>query len=123
MQPEQHLAASRTFLNDAAALESQGSHMGAAEMIWGATVQALEALEHIRTGIATGSLSSRRRRRLAESITRDGLFKYYMIQNDLHGYFYKGHLSMEVLTDRMRQGRDYATELLTLALSPEPGGI
>ena len=44
MQTGQHIMASQRFLDDALALESVGSQMGAAEMIWGATIQALEAL-------------------------------------------------------------------------------
>ena len=47
MQPGQHIDASQRFLDDALMLESVGSHMGAAEMIWGATIQALEAIERI----------------------------------------------------------------------------
>lgn len=38
MRTGQHIAASQRFLDDALMLESEGSHMGAAEMIWGATV-------------------------------------------------------------------------------------
>ena len=38
METGQHIAASQRFLADVLALESEGSHMGAAEMIWGALV-------------------------------------------------------------------------------------
>ena len=50
MQTGQHIEVCQRFLDDALALDSRGSHMAAAEMIWGATVQALEALGHIRDG-------------------------------------------------------------------------
>ena len=57
MQTGQHIEVCQRFFDDALALDSRGSHMGAAEMIWGATVQALEALGHIRAGSTTRHLS------------------------------------------------------------------
>ena len=119
MQTEQHLTAARQFLTNASTLEAAGSPMGAAEMIWGATVQALEAIAHIKTGNARGSLSSRRRRETAENISLESLFQYRRNQHDLHGHFYKNHLSPAVLAIRMQQGRDYIAELLAIALSAE----
>lgn len=116
MQTEQHILASQRFLDDALALESVASHMGAAEMIWGATIQALEALGHITTGTSTGHLSSNGRRRLAASVVSEGLRRYYRIQRELHGHFYKGHLSLEAWAEEMRQGRDCVGELLAVAL-------
>ena len=117
METSQHIEASQRFLDDALALESTSSHMGAAEMIWGATVQALEAIGHIRTGNATGNLSGNGRRRLAESVVSEGLLRYYRTQQELHAHFYRGHLTSQVRTERMQQGREYVTELLTVALS------
>ena len=121
MQTAQHLAAAQQFLNDAAALEVSGSSMAASEMIWGAVVQSLEAIGHIQAGNERGSLSSRRRSNLAEITTPDGLTKYYRVQNNLHGHFYKGHLSPEAFSRSMQEGRDYAAELLAMALSSEAG--
>lgn len=117
MQPKQHLEASQYFLDAAAILEAIDFYMAAAEMIWGAVVQALEAIGHIRAGNARGFLSSNGRRRLAESINPEGLTMYYLVQNGLHGHFYKGHLSPVEYVDSMQKGRDYATELLAIALS------
>ena len=115
MQTGQHLEAAQRFLDDALILESVGSNMGAGEMIWGAAIQALEAIGHIRTGNATGSLSSNGRRRLADSVISDGVLRYDGIQNDLHAHFYKGHLSPSEYADCMRRGRDCAAELLAIA--------
>ena len=123
MQIEQHLTAARQFLDDAATLEASGSHMGAAEMIWGATVQALEAIGHIRTGNARGSLNNRARRELSESIGSASLLQYRKTQRDLHGHFYRGHLNPDERADSLRQGRDYAAELLAIALSQQPDGV
>ena len=119
MQTEQHLTAARQFLADASTLEAAGSTMGAAEMIWGATVQALEAIAHIKAGTARGSLSSRRRRETAENISLESLFQYRRNQHDIHGHFYKNHLPSAELAVRMQQGREYIAELLAIALSPE----
>ena len=117
MQTGQHIAASQRFLDDALMLESTGSHMGAAEMIWGATIQALEAVEHVRTGNDLGNLSSNGRRRLMESLLLEGVNRYSRIQNELHGHFYKGHLSLEAWRLEMQQGRDCVNELLAIVLS------
>ena len=119
MQTEQHLTAARQFLTDATTLEAAGSTMGAAEMIWVATVQALEAIAHIKAGNARGSLSSRRRRETAENISFESLTQYRRNQHDIHGHFYKNHLSPAELAVKMQQGRDYIAELLAIALSPE----
>lgn len=121
MQITQHQAAARQFLDDAVALEVSGSSMGAAEMVWGAIVQSLEAIGHIQSGNARGSLSNRRRRDLAEATTHDGLQKYYSVQRDLHGHFYKGHLTPEEFADSMQDGRGYAAELLAIAQTSESG--
>ena len=86
-------------------------------MIWGATIQALEAIGHVRTGNATGSLSSNGRRRLAESVISDGANRYNRIQNELHAHFYMGNLSPPEYAERMRQGRYDVAELLAIALS------
>ena len=119
MQTEQHLTAARQFLTDASTLEAACSTMGAAEMIWGATVQALEAIAHIKAGNTRGSLSSRRRRETAANIGIKSLNQYLINQHELHGHFYRNHLSPAELALRMQQGRDYIAELLAIALSPE----
>ena len=59
-------------------------------MIWGATIQALEAIGHLRAGNSTGLLSSNGRRRLAASVISDGLRSYGAIQDGLHAHFYPG---------------------------------
>ena len=117
MQTGQHIEAAQRFLDSASMLESAGSNMGAGEMIWGAAIQALEAINHIRTGTATGSLSSNGRRRLVDSVIYDGVNRYNRIQNELHAHFYSGHLSPPEFADSMRRGRQCATELLAIALS------
>ena len=120
MQTGQHIEASQRFLDDAVALEFRGSHMGAAEMIWGAAVQGLEAIGHIRAGNDMGNLSRNARRRLAESVILDGLQRYTQIQQGLHAHFYNGHLTSQELDLRMRRGREFVTDLLSIALSSGP---
>ena len=119
MQTGQHIEASQRFLNDALMLESDGSHMGAAEMIWGALIQALEAIGHISSGNATAHLSSNRRRRLAEFVIFDGWDRYGSVQNGLHAHFYRGHQSPAEYAESMRQGREFVTGLLAIVLSSE----
>ena len=116
MQTGQHIEASQRFLDDALALESKGSHMGAAEMIWGATVQALEAIGHISLGNAAGHLSRNGRRRMAESVAFEGMHRYNRTQHELHAHFYDGHLASQERDVQMRLGREFVTELLAVAL-------
>ena len=118
MQTEQHIEACQRFLDDALALEFRGSHMGAAEMIWGATVQALEAIGHIRAGNDRGKLSRNGRRRLAGSAVLEGLRHYDQIRSRLHAHFYDGRLTSLDRDIRMRLGREFVTELLVIARSP-----
>ena len=92
-------------------------------MIWGATIQALEAIGHLRAGASTGLLSSNGRRRLAASVISDGLRSYGAIQDGLHAHFYRGHLSPPEYADRMRRGRDCVNELLAIALSSDSDAI
>ena len=117
MQTGQHIAESQRFLDNALMLESEGSHMGAAEMIWGAVVQAMEAIGHISSENTVAHLSGNGRRRLASSTIRQGFRRYSEIQNGLHAHFYRGHLTPEEQTEQMRLGRDYVSELLAIALS------
>ena len=117
MQTGQHIEAAQQFLDDASMLESAGSNMGAGEMIWGAAIQVLEAIDHIRTGNATGSLSTNGRRRLVNSVISDGVNRYNRIQNELHAHFYSGHLLPSEFADSMRRGRDCVAQLLAIALS------
>ena len=117
MQTGQRIEVCQRFLDDALALDSRGSHMGAAEMIWGATVQALEALGHIRAGSTTRHLSRNARRRLAESVAFEGMHRYYRTQNELHAHFYDGHLTSQEWDVQMRLGREYVSKLLAIALS------
>ena len=97
--------------------------MGAAEMIWGALIQALEAIGHISSGNNTAHLSRNRRRRLAESVIFDGWDRYGRVQNGLHAHFYRGHLTPEERDEQMRQGRECISELLAIALSPKADAI
>ena len=117
MQTVQHIEACQRFLDDALALESRGSHMGAAEMIWGATVQALEAIGHITAENATEHLSRNARRRLAGSVAFEGTERYYQTQQELHAHFYDGHLTSQERDLQMRLGREFVGELLSIAQS------
>ena len=119
MQTGQHIEACQRFLDDALALESRGSHMGAAEMIWGAAVQALEAIGHIGAGNDIRHFSRNARRRLAESFAFDGMERYYRVQNELHAHFYDSHLTSQERDVQMRLGREFVAKLLAVA---QPSG-
>ena len=123
MNYEDHIASARMFLSAAEILSGLGMGMAAAEMVWGATVQAIDAVNH-RMMVTRHAGSNRDRRRVLERLERahgmDGALRdsFMSVVNDLHNHFYKGNLSPDALGIHMRNGMLFATRMLELAESP-----
>ena len=123
MNHEDHVASARTFLSAAEILSELGMGMAAAEMVWGASVQAIDAVNH-RMGVPRHASSNRDRRRVLERLDRahgmDGALHYgfMSVVDNLHNHFYKGDLSPDDLEVHMRNGIAFATLMLQLAESP-----
>ena len=125
MNHEDHIAAARTFLSAAEILSGVGMGMGmaAAEMVWGATVQAIDAVNH-RMGVMRHAGSNRDRRRVlqrigrAHGVERELANSFTSVVDNLHNHFYKGDLSPDDLEMHMRNGILFATRMLELAESP-----
>ena len=123
MNYEDHVASARTFLSAAEILSELGMGMAAAEMVWGATVQAIDAANH-RMMIMRHASNNRDRRRVLERLERahglDGALQdaFGFVVSDLHSHFYKGNLSPDDLEMQMRNGVLFANRMLALAESP-----
>ena len=120
MNYEDHDAAARTFLSAAETLFKSGMGMAAAEMVWGAAVQAIDAANH-STGITRHASRNRDRRLVVERIGRahgvgeDLADGFSAAANRLHNHFYTGRLSADELEDSMEAGVSFARLMLELA--------
>ena len=120
MNYEDHVAAARTFLSAAEILSASGMGMAAAEMVWGATVQAIDAVNH-RMAITRHPNNNRDRLRILERLERahgmDGALHdgFRSVVKDLHNHFYRGDLSSDSLERHMRNGISFARLMLELA--------
>ena len=123
MNYEDHVAAARTFLSAAEILAERDMGMAAAEMVWGAAVQAIDAASH-RMAIPRHAGSNRDRRRViqrvgrAHGVERELARGFSAAVDGLHNHFYTGRLSSEELEYSMKAGVSFATRMLALAGSP-----
>ena len=69
MNREDHIASARMFLSAAEILSDLGMGMAAGEMVWGATVQAIDAVNH-RMMVTRHAVSNRDRQRVLQRIGR-----------------------------------------------------
>ena len=123
MNYEDHVAAARTFLSAAEILSELGMGMAAAEMVWGAVNQAIDAVNH-RMMITRHASNNRDRRRVlqrigrAHGMERELANSFSAVLSNLHSHFYKGDLPPDALERHMRNGVLFATRMLELAESP-----
>ena len=123
MNYEEHVASARMFLNAAEILSNLGMGMAAAEMVWGAANQAIDAVNH-RMLITRHASNNRDRRRVLQRIGRahgvEGELArgFRAAANGLHSHFYTGNLSDDELEENMRLGISFANRMLELAESP-----
>ena len=123
MNYEGHVAAARTFLSAAEILAEMDMGMAAAEMVWGAAVQAIDAASH-RMSIPRHAGRNRDRRRVvqrmgqAHGVEKEVSDGFSAVTNGLHNHFYTGRLSADELEENMRLGVSFANRMLELADSP-----
>ena len=124
MNYEGHVAAARMFLSAAEILSESGMGMAAAEMVWGAAVQAIDAANHRMAATTRHSGTNRDRLRVVQHVGRVHGVERYLARgfraaaNGLHNHFYTGRLSAEALEENMRLGVSFARRMLELAESP-----
>ena len=124
MNYEDHVAAARMFLSAAEILSESGMGMAAAEMVWGAAVQAIDAANHSMAATTRHAGSNRDRLRIVQGIGRahgvdEELARgFEAAANGLHNHFYTGRLPADELEENMRLGVSFARLMLELADSP-----
>ena len=121
MNYEDHVSAARMFLSAAEILSESGMGMAAAEMVWGAAVQAIDAANHSMAATTRHASANRDRRRVLQRIGRsrgivEELYDGFRIAvSDLHNHFYTGRLPADELEESMRIGVSFARLMLELA--------
>ena len=124
MNYSQHIAAAETFLRAEELLSAAGMDMAAAEMLWGAAVQAIDAASHQAGG--RHSANNRARERLVGRL--DATYSAEAELNaalkpaiyNLHNHFYTGRLGAYELSLYLVIGRAFARRMVDL-LGREPG--
>ena len=115
---EEHIAAAKAFLRAEELLIKPEMGMIAAESLWGATVQVIDAINH-RTG-ARHSGSNRDRGQVVEYMANkysvDELFDGFdAAKTNLHNHFYTGRLDSGELHDYLAQGISFVNQMIELA--------
>lgn len=118
MTIDEHVLAARKFLAAQQMLIESEMDMAAAEVVWGAAIQAIDAAKH-RSGEGHAG-NNRDRSELVESFEStmglsglsDGL---KLSINRLHNHFYTGRLSQLELTLYVEAGVAFVVQMLEIA--------
>ena len=116
-QAARHIELAGRYLQASALMQSDGFSNEAAEMVWGAIANTIEAIGHINTGSPRRNLSNKARRDVARSLSPAALEQYNAAQTRLHDHFYHDILNGADFQYYIDRGRDYAHDLLRIALS------
>ena len=115
---EEHIAAAKTFLRAEKSLVKPEMGMIAAESVWGAAVQVIDAINH-RTG-SRHSGNNRDRERVVEYMASkysvDDLFgRFNAAGTNLHNHFYTGRLNNQELYHYLARGISFVNQMIELA--------
>ena len=117
-----HIELAVRYLQTSATLQNGGFNNEAAEMVWGAIVNAIESIGHLDAGNERRNLNNKARRDLARTLSATSFAQYQAAQTRLHDHFYHDLLNEEEFHDHIARGRDYAQQLLQAARRRQPGG-
>lgn len=117
-----HIELAVRYLQTSATLQNGGFNNEAAEMVWGAIVNALESIGHIDAGNERRNLNNRARRDLVRNLPAIAFEEYHAAQVRLHDHFYHDTLDEEEFQAYMARGRAYAQQVIQIALQRQPGG-
>ena len=119
MNYERHIAEARLCLASQALLMESGSKLVAAEAIWGAAVQVINAANHAR-GVTRHPQNNAMRVHIAEQLqSASGLEDdlsdaLKAIIRRLHTHFYNGHLSDTELRAASWEGINFVNRMIEL---------
>ena len=117
-----HIELAVRYLQTSATLQNGGFNNEAAEMVWGAIVNAIESIGHIDAGTERRNLNNKARRDLVRTLSAASFAQYQVAQTRLHDHFYHDLLNEEEFHANIASGRAYAQQLLQAALRRQPGG-
>ena len=121
MNYAEHIAAAESLTREAEQLPNAGgSGMLAAEAIWGATAQVVNAINHARGSRRRHANNNRERRRtityLESKYTNDEIRSGFEVAlGKLHNHFYGGHLDEVELSESLESGREFIATMIELA--------
>ncbi len=118
MNYDDHIRAASEFLSAEELLLEAGLGMAAAECVWGAAVQVIDAIYHLRLSRHPGGRDRREtviRMRDKHQVGEDILDGYRIVQTNLHNHFYTGRLSAQELAASLETGRTFVNTMLELA--------
>ena len=114
-QAARHIELAERYIQNSASLQSGGFNNEAAEMVWGAIVNAIESISHIDTGNHRRNLSNRVRRDMARNLPPTAFFQYQNAQTKLHDHFYHDTLTEGDFQTYITFGLTYARQLIQMA--------
>ena len=115
---EEHIAAAKTFLRAEELLVKPEMGMIAAESVWGAAVQVIDAINHRSGARHSGNNRNRERivRYLVNKYSTDNLFaRFEVARTNLHNHFYTGRLDNLELYHYLAQGISFVNQMIELA--------
>ena len=118
-QTARHIQLAERYLQTAASFQSGGYNNEAAEMVWGAIVNAIESIGHLDAGNQRRNFSNKARRDLARTLQSLSFNRYHDAQTKLHDHFYHDILSDDEYQEHIEQGRVYARQLIRIALQKQ----
>ena len=118
-QTGRHIQLAERYLQTAASLQTGGYNNEAAEMVWGAIVNAIESIGHLDAGNQRRNLNNKARRDLARTLQPLSFNRYHDAQTKLHDHFYHDILSEDEYQAYIEQGRVYAQQLIRIAIQKQ----
>ena len=115
---EEHIAAAKSFLIAKELLIQSEMYMVAAEVVWGATVQVIDAINH-QLG-ARHTSNNRDRAQIVEYLEDkygpESLNAgFASVKNELHNHFYTGRLIHEELLNHLSTGTQFVIRMIQLS--------
>lgn len=118
MTYEEHISAAKSFLVAEDLLIQSEMYMVAAEVVWGATVQVIDAINH-QLG-ARHTSNNRNRAQIVEYMENkygpESLNAgFASVKNRLHNHFYTGRLSSQELPLHLEAGIAFVNRMIELS--------
>ncbi len=118
MTYEEHVEATKNYLLAEELLSQSGMGMAAAEVVWGAAVQVIDAINHRLGARHRGNNHDRDQiiEYLADKYRNTDLFAGFdSAKTYLHNHFYTGRLNNAELSRHLESGIDFVNRMLELA--------